>query len=84
MVSRENLGLAEENERLLRENRILKDLQRLKIVRGTVFPPCEGHLKSHGVLREPKTVRFKFIEAHQSSFFIGKAVDVSPPGLRAF
>ena len=43
--------------------------------------------KGHGVFCEPKAVRFKFIEEHQSTFSIGRmchVMDVSPRGLRAF
>jgi hypothetical protein len=43
--------------------------------------------KDHGVLREPKAVRFKFIEEHRFAFSIGRVcdvMDVSPRGLRAF
>ena len=45
--------------------------------------PDEGH----GVLREPKAVRFRFIEEHRSAFSIGRmcrVMDVSSRGLRAF
>ncbi|MEN8950182.1 IS3 family transposase [Planktotalea arctica] len=74
VVSNEDLGLAQENDRLRRENRILKEEREI---------PKKGH----GVLCEPKAVRFKFIEEHQSTFSIGRmchGMDVSPRGLRAF
>ncbi|MDX2416577.1 MAG: IS3 family transposase [Xanthomonadales bacterium] len=74
VVSKEDLGLAQENDRLRRENRILKEEREI---------PKKGH----GVLREPKTVRFRFIEEHRSVFSIERmccVMDVSPRGLRAF
>lgn len=46
VVSDKELDLARENERLRRENRILKE---------------EDILKGHGLLREPKAMRFRFI-----------------------
>ncbi|AQZ52545.1 Transposase [Martelella mediterranea DSM 17316] len=63
VVSTEDLGHAQENERLRRENRILKEERDIL-------------KKSHGVLREPKAVRFKFIEEHQSVFSIGRLCKV--------
>ncbi|MCK4712577.1 MAG: IS3 family transposase [Marinosulfonomonas sp.] len=74
VVSKEDLGLAQENDRLRRENRILKEEREI---------PKKGH----SVLREPKAVRFKFIEEHRSAFSIGRmchVMDVSSRGLRAF
>ncbi|MEP0963368.1 MAG: IS3 family transposase [Roseobacter sp.] len=74
VVSKEDLSLAQENDRLRRENRILKEERE-------VLP------KGHGVLCEPKAVRFKFIEEHRSAFSIGlmgRVMAVSPRGLRAY
>ena len=53
----------------------------------TAFSRMEREIlkKGRGVLREPKAVRFKFIEEHQSTFSIGRmchVMDVSPRGLR--
>ncbi len=47
MVSSEDRDQAAENERLRRENRILKEER--------------GILKNHPVLREPKAMRFRFV-----------------------
>ena len=63
VLSKEDLGLTQENDRLRRENRILKE-ERDILKNG------------HGVLREPKAVRFRFIEEHQSAFSIGRMCHV--------
>ena len=46
-----------------------------------------AYTQGHGVLREPKAVRFKFIEEHRNQFpteRLCKVMDVSARGLRAF
>lgn len=73
MVSKEDLGLIQENDRLSRENRILKD--------------CGKSYKGHGLLREPKAVRFRFIEELRNQFptkHLSRVTDVSARGLHAF
>ncbi len=73
MVSKEDLGLAEENDRFRREVRILKEERDI--------------LKSNAVLRASKAVRFRFIEEHRDAFpaaHLCKVMDVSMRGLRAF
>jgi len=85
-VSKEDLGLAQENDRLRRENRILKEEREILEKGETVFRHWSED-NGRTVLREPKAVRFKFIEEHQSTFSIGRmchVMDVSPRGLRAF
>ncbi|WP_097932393.1 IS3 family transposase [Monaibacterium marinum] len=74
VVSNEDLSLIQENDRLRRENRILKEEREIL-------------KKANGVLREPKAMRFRFIEEHQSIFAIGRmcrVMNVSTRGLRAF
>ena len=51
VVSRDDLELAQENNRLRLENGILKEEREIL-------------KKGHGVLRDPKAVRFRFIEEH--------------------
>ncbi|GLK65218.1 hypothetical protein GCM10017635_26920 [Paracoccus kondratievae] len=73
VVSPEDRELAQENERLRRENRILKEERDI--------------LKSHPVLREPKAMRFRFVEEQREAFPIDRlcqVMNVSPRGLRAF
>lgn len=73
MVSPEDRELARENERLRCENRILKEERDI--------------LKNHRVLREPKAMRFRFVEEHRGAFPIDRlcqVVNVSTRGLRAF
>ncbi|OAN97919.1 hypothetical protein A8B74_00770 [Sulfitobacter geojensis] len=54
----------------------------------TAFSRRKGNLKSgYGVLREPKDLRFRFIEEHRLACSIGRmcrVMDVSTRGLRAF
>ncbi|MBR2573438.1 MAG: IS3 family transposase [Loktanella sp.] len=74
VVSSEDRELARENERLRRENRILKEERDIP-------------KKSHPVLREPKAMRFRFVEEQRGTFPIDRlcqVVNVSPRGLRAF
>jgi transposase-like protein len=73
MVSAEDRDLAQENERLRREVRILKEERDI--------------LKSHPVLREPKAVRFRFVEEQRGAFPVDRlcrVMNVSPRGLRAY
>ena len=73
IVSDKDLDLARENERLRRENRILKEERDIL-------------KKGHGLLREPKAMRFRFIEEHGHEFptnRLCKVLDVSERGLRA-
>jgi transposase-like protein len=51
VVSKQDLGLAQENDRLRRENRILTEERDIL-------------KKSDAVLRKPKGVRFRFVEEH--------------------
>ncbi|WP_152477368.1 IS3 family transposase [Roseovarius sp. THAF9] len=74
VVSPEDRELARENERLRRENRILKEERDIP-------------KKSHPVLREPKAMRFRFVEEHRGAFPIDRlcqVLNVSTRGLRAF
>ncbi|QIZ79223.1 IS3 family transposase [Thalassovita gelatinovora] len=74
VVSPEDRELALENERLRRENRILKEERDIP-------------KKSHPVLREPKAMRFRFVEEQRGAFPIDRlcqVMNVSPRGLRAF
>ncbi|MBP0485219.1 IS3 family transposase [Sagittula salina] len=74
VVSPEDRELARENERLRRENRVLKEER-------DIFK------KSHPVLREPKAMRFRFVEEQRGAFPIDRlcqVMNVSPRGLRAF
>ncbi|MCA3389218.1 MAG: IS3 family transposase [Roseomonas sp.] len=74
VVSAEDRDLARENERLRREVRILKEERDIP-------------KKSHPVLREPKAVRFRFVEEQRGAFPIDRlcrVMNVSPRGLRAF
>ncbi|MCP9483468.1 IS3 family transposase [Shimia sp. CNT1-13L.2] len=74
VVSKEDLSLAQENERIRREVRILKEERDIL-------------KKGHPVLRGPKTLRFRFIEEHRGSFSAKRlchVVGVSTRGLRAF
>ncbi|WP_139824657.1 IS3 family transposase [Paracoccus sp. J56] len=74
VVSAEDRELARENERLRREIRILKEERDIP-------------KKSHPVLREPKAVRFRFVEEQRGSFPVDRlcrVMNVSPRGLRAF
>ncbi|UWR51366.1 IS3 family transposase [Phaeobacter inhibens] len=74
VVSKEDLGLAQENDRLRREVRILKEERDIP-------------KKSNAVLREPKAVRFRFVEEHRDAFPAARlcqVMDVSMRGLRAF
>ncbi|WP_127563095.1 IS3 family transposase [Nioella ostreopsis] len=74
VVSDKDLDLARENERLRRENRILKEERDIL-------------KKGHGLLREPKAMRFRFIEEHGGEFptnRLCKVLDVSERGLRAY
>ena len=73
VVSDKDLDLARENERLRRENRILKEERDI--------------LRSHNLLREPKAMRFRFIEEHGHEFPANRlcqVLDVSSRGLRAY
>ncbi|WP_154665063.1 IS3 family transposase [Leisingera daeponensis] len=74
VVSDKDLDLARENERLRRENRILKEEREI--------------LKKAGaVLREPKAMRFRFIEEHRDIFCANRmcaVLDVRSRGLRAY
>lgn len=74
VVSAEDRELARENERLRREIRILKEERDIP-------------KKSHPVLREPKAVRFRFVEEQRGAFPVDRlcrVLNVSPRGLRAF
>ncbi|WP_416883152.1 IS3 family transposase [Marivita sp.] len=74
VVSDKELDLARENERLRRENRILKEERDIL-------------KKGHGLLREPKAMRFRFIEEHGRDFPTNRlcqVLDVSERGLRAY
>ena len=74
MISKEDLSPAQENDRLRRENRILKE-EREVLKKATVF------------FCEPKSVRFKFIEEHRSAFSIElmcRVMAVSPRSLWAY
>ena len=73
VVSKEDLDLAKENDRLRREIKLLKEEREIK--------------KGHPVLCRPKAMRFRFIEEHRSSFPANRlceVVGVSSRGLRAF
>nr|WP_321455390.1 IS3 family transposase [uncultured Cohaesibacter sp.] len=73
-VTSEDLELAKENERLRREIRILKEERDIL-------------KKGNGVLREPKVMRFRFIEEHRNIFSITRlcqVMEVSTRGFRAF
>ena len=74
VVSSVDRELALENERLRRENRILREERNIL-------------KKGHPVLREPKAVRFRFVEEHSGAFpteRLCQVMNVSPRGLRAF
>ena len=74
VVSKKDLSVAQENDRLRRESRILKDEREIL-------------KKGNAVLRVPKALRFKLIEEHSESFLTNRLFDitgVSPRGLRAF
>ncbi|MCA3342819.1 MAG: IS3 family transposase [Roseomonas sp.] len=74
VVSAEDRDLARENERLRREVRILKEERDIP-------------KKSHPVLREPKAVRFRFVEEQRGAFSVDRlcrVMNVSPRGLRAY
>jgi hypothetical protein len=74
VVSVEDRDLARENERFRREVRILKEERDIP-------------KKSPPVLREPKAVRFRFVEEQRGAFPIDRlcrVMNVSPRGLRAF
>ncbi|MFC6640009.1 IS3 family transposase [Sulfitobacter sediminilitoris] len=74
VVSDKELDLARENERLRRENRILKEERDIL-------------KKGHDLLREPKAMRFRFIEEHGRDFPTNRlcqVLDVSERGLRAY
>ncbi|MDP5084338.1 MAG: IS3 family transposase [Yoonia sp.] len=74
VVSPEDRELARENERLRRENRILKEERDIP-------------KKSHPVLREPKAMRFRFVEEQRGVIPIERlcqVMNVSARGLRAF
>ncbi|MCA4914541.1 MAG: IS3 family transposase [Roseomonas sp.] len=74
VVSAKDRDLARENERLRREVRILKEERDIP-------------KKSHPVLREPKAVRFRFVEEQRGAFPIDRlcrVMNVSPRGLRAY
>ncbi len=72
VVSQEDRELALENERLRRENRMLREERDIP-----KMPP---------VLREPKAVRFRFVEERIGAFpteRLCQVMNVSPRGLRA-
>ncbi len=74
VVSAKDRDLARENERFRREVRILKEERDIP-------------KKSPPVLREPKAVRFRFVEEQSGTFPIDRlcrVMNVSPRGLRAF
>ncbi|WP_110281130.1 IS3 family transposase [Loktanella sp. PT4BL] len=74
VVSKEDLSLAQENDRLRREVRILKE-ERDILKKATQF------FASH------KAVRFRFVEEHRDAFPAARlcqVMDVSMRGLRAF
>jgi len=82
VVSVEDRELARENERLRRENRILKDLSRTRkqsgrlfsrrmwdiLKKATVFFASYGGQERHWSERLPDTVRFRFVEEHKEAF----------------
>jgi putative transposase len=73
VVSKEDLSLAQENDRLRREIRLLKEEREI--------------LKSHPILRGSKAMRFRFIEEHRCNFPANRLCDVvgvSTRGLRAY
>jgi len=86
VVSSEDRELARENERLRRENRILKEERDiLKKVRP--FSAIGPRTMGEPILREPKAMRFRFVEEQRGAFPIGRlcqVMNVSPRGLRAF
>ncbi len=55
VISKEDLSLAQENDRFGRDNRILKE---------------ESAKKGRGILCKPKSVRVKFVEERRSAFSI--------------
>ncbi|MEP3330168.1 IS3 family transposase [Sedimentitalea sp.] len=74
VVSKEDLDLAKENDRLRREIRLLKEEREIL-------------KKGHPVLCEPKAMRFRFVEEHSAHFPTNRlcgVVGVSTRGLRAF
>ncbi|MCG7521625.1 IS3 family transposase [Ruegeria sp. Ofav3-42] len=74
VVSDKDLDLVRENERLRLENRILKEEREILKLGNTV-------------LREPKAMRFRFIEEHRDAFCAHRmcaVLDVSSRGLRAY
>ena len=81
--------LLRENERLRKENRILRDLSRKQeTVRGTVFPAKVGSIKKGGsVLRGSKAVKFQFIAGYRGSLsrsHLCRMMGVTDRGLRAW
>ncbi len=83
VVSNEDLSLAKENDRLRRENRNLKEERDIPNRGGSGKAPVwrfpdEGH----GVLREPKAVRFRFVEEHRAQFSTERLCQVTEVSTR--
>ena len=81
--------LLRENERLRKENRILRDLSRKQeTVRGAVFPAKVGSIKKGGsVLRGSKAVKFQFIAGYRGSLsrsHLCRMMGVTDRGLHAW
>lgn len=68
-VPERDADLLRENERLRRENRILRDVSRIrKQSGGTVFPAKVGGARKGGsVLRGSKAIKFQFIANYRGS-----------------
>jgi len=68
-----NQNLLSENERLRRENRILRVRARSENSPGDLFfRRMEGTAKKgHTVLRGPKAVKFAFLDGYRGTLFLG-------------
>ena len=86
VVSKEDLSLAQEKDRLRREVRLLKE-ERDVLKKLTYQPTGDAGIAVRPVLCGPKAMRFRFIEDHKGRFpskRLCSVVGVSPRGLRAF
>ena len=88
VVSVEDRELALENERLQRENRILREEGDILNCGGSENSPGDRFPdEGHPVVAEPKAVRFRFVEEHNGALpteRLCQLMNVSPRGLRAF
>ncbi|AUQ67872.1 putative transposase [Phaeobacter inhibens] len=88
VVPDKDLGLARKNERLRRENRILKEERDILHLRGSGNDPGDHFPdEGHSLLREAKAMRFRFIEECGQEFPTNRlcqVLGVSSRGLRAY